>query len=146
MLRQARERDAPVPERGQVRRHRLTARDVVAADDLHVGRDLVGGDDDGGQLHVDGGAQERALAALRLGQDQAVHAAVPDPAEHERRVVDAAELQAREHQARVVRRQFLLDSRQELDEPGILARVDDHADTPLAPQTEIARGPRPRVT
>ena len=99
----------------------------------------------GRHLGLDRGLQQRPLAARRLGHDEAVDAAAADPVEHDARVVVAAQLQAREHQARVAGRELFLDAGQQLREPGVLGGVDGHADAALAAEAEIASGPGPRV-
>ena len=107
--------------------------------------DVVGRDEHGRDLRLDGGLEQRPLAARRLGDDEAVDAAAADPLEHDARVVVAAQLEAREHQAGVARRELFLDAGQQLREPGVLGGVDGHADAALAAETEVARGPGPGI-
>ena len=137
--------DLAMAEAGEVCRHGRPRRDVVAAHHLHVGRDLVRGDDHRRQLRFDRRLEQRPFAALGLGEDQAVDAAIANPGEDQRRVVLAAQLEAGEHQAGVARRQLLLDPHEQLHEPGVRARVDRHADTAAPAETEVARRPGSRI-
>src|SRR5687768_12014665 len=122
-----------------------TSADVVAADDVRAGDDLVRRDRHDREVRVDAGANERPLAPLRLRENQAVYPALPDPAEDDGRVVSAAQLEAPQHQPRRARGKLLLDAGEQLDEPGIVAPVDDYAYGPPAAETEVARGLGTRV-
>jgi hypothetical protein len=145
MLRAADEGDLLVSEIGEMIGDGRAGRDVVAADELYVLDDLVRADRNGRQLRFDCGVKQPALAPLGLRDDQAVDAVLANPSEDDLGLVLAAQLHAREHQARVLRGELFLDAGKELHEPRIFARIDGHADTAAAAEAQIARGGRSRV-
>jgi hypothetical protein len=145
MLGSADERDVPVPKIGEMIGHGRAGRDVVAADELHVLDELVGAHRNRRQLRFDGRVKQPALAALSLRDDEAVHAVLANPAEDGLGLVLAAQLHAREHQARVLGGELLFDAGEQLHEPGVFAGIDGDADTATAAQAQIAGGGRARV-
>ena len=89
-----------------------------------------------------GFANQRTIAALRLGQDEPVHLVFAHPFEHDDRIVLARQFGAGKHEAAVTLRELFLDACEKPCEPRVLARIHHHANRPAASETVVGVTPK----